>query len=981
MEPVANSSVVEGELRRALGSSRTVAGNTVLLLRAAPQWRGDATFTMEVGAGQVHVSVAACPTVLAVLDALGASRDDGGYLVVLTPCETREVGESVLARAMQPEIKPINRWDLVQDAFGARRLDPALTRNENRWIAEALLDTQPAGGWRRLTGPVLTRATALNRLAATRLGIAGADDSAVDAAALLQWTADASAVASFLQLRDAERAGLTDWLVRESIGPVADVVFAMAVTGKIPDAVPFGLVAAALYGGAGRPAVDRQPSDRRAGDAPGDALVERVRAAERYLGGRSLDASVLRAFGEAAESLVIRWTDNGHAPQAAALCERAEVILAELSDGGATGRNLAGQAQPGRGLAGHSRVLGAGLDARLAAFAEALSDALPAASAGPARPAGSAPGLARAEEALRLVREHARKRDRDGEVRAAQAAVRVARWLCTPDEPAATLDDAATGMLRSWAWADRALTAVARADTSRVPSLAQAYASLWDVARARRARLDEVFARKFAAWTESSSATDGLLLVENLLDRVARPLAQQRPPVIIVLDGMTGAIGCELAEELTGRGGWLEVGRRPDGREPALATVPSVTSISRTSLLTGALKAGGQAEERVGFAAFWSRRKSRLFHKADLAPEPGQALAASVREAVADPDMVVGVVLNTIDDNLDKDRSGGARHWTIDDVTYLRPVLDEARRAGRPVLLTADHGHVLEWVHGLDRPHGPAESQPGTAAGSAGTRPDSARYRTGTPGPGEIALRGPRVLTAGGQTGGEVIAAVDETIHYTQRKAGYHGGASPAEVVIPAITLLPSASLLPPGWYAYDAVGHAPYWWDPPASTPPPAAAQTPDGAPEDGTRQVSPISRRKRQVAVPDADTLFDVGEVGAAPSTLPAPATSSAASASLGARVTASGRMASQRQFLRRAPDDASVAALIDALARAGGRLSIAEAASAAVESPVRMSGYLAQVTRLLNVDGYRVLGTIDEGRTVELNMRLLRQQFLGE
>jgi hypothetical protein len=63
-----------------------------------------------------------------------------------------------------------------------------------------------------------------------------------------------------------------------------------------------------------------------------------------------------------------------------------------------------------------------------------------------------------------------------------------------------------------------------------------------------------------------------------------------------------------------------------------------------------------------------------------------------------------------------------------------------------------------------------------------------------------------------------------------------------------------------------------------------------------------------------------------------------------------------------------------------QAGGRLTIAEAASAAGESPVRMSGYLAHVTRLLNVDGYRVLGTTDEGRTVELNMQLLRQQFLG-
>jgi hypothetical protein len=43
--------------------------------------------------------------------------------------------------------------------------------------------------------------------------------------------------------------------------------------------------------------------------------------------------------------------------------------------------------------------------------------------------------------------------------------------------------------------------------------------------------------------------------------------------------------------------------------------------------------------------------------------------------------------------------------------------------------------------------------------------------------------------------------------------------------------------------------------------------------------------------------------------------------------------------------------------------------------------MSGYLAQVTRQLNVDGYPVLQTTDGGRTVELNVPLLRQQFLGD
>ena len=397
---IATRSVVEAEFGRALRSRHSNKRNSVLLLRAAPEWRGDREFSVTIEGDQVPVAVAPCPTVLAVLDAMGAAREDGRYLVVLTPCDSRDVGDSVLARAMQPEIKPINRWDLVADAFGARGLDPALTRSDRRWVAEALLDAQPPGGWRRLACPVLTEAAALNRLAATRLGIEDADGSAVDAAALLQWTTHPDAVASFLQLRETERDGLVQWL-DQTAAPVAGIVFAMAGPGKLIDAVPFGLVIAALYS-------DEHP-------AP-DTLTARVRAEERYLGGHSPGPAALVAFGVAAESLVARWTDNGRAPQAAEQCERAEAIL----------RDLAGSREMVLVLAGHSGVLEAGLDARLGALGDAISAAL-------ANPVGET--LAAAAKALGQVYKHGRTRDRAVEIRMAEAALRLTRWLASAEEP------------------------------------------------------------------------------------------------------------------------------------------------------------------------------------------------------------------------------------------------------------------------------------------------------------------------------------------------------------------------------------------------------------------------------------------------------------------------------------------------------------------------------------------------------------------
>ena len=170
-------------------------------------------------------------------------------------------------------------------------LDPALTKKDNRWVAEALLDAQPAGGWRRLPGPVLSRASALNRLTATRLGIEDADDSPVDAAALLQWTADRAAIETFLRLREEERTGLIAWLA-ETTGGVADVVFAMAATGKIFDAIPFGLAAAALYG----PPAHAQAARPEPVSGADEVFVARVRAEERYLGRTSPDIEALQSI-------------------------------------------------------------------------------------------------------------------------------------------------------------------------------------------------------------------------------------------------------------------------------------------------------------------------------------------------------------------------------------------------------------------------------------------------------------------------------------------------------------------------------------------------------------------------------------------------------------------------------------------------------------------------------------------------------------
>ncbi len=660
-------------------------------------------------------------------------------------------------------------------------------------------------------------------------------------------------------------------------------------------------------------------------------LQARVRAEERYFGGKPPEVHDIGRFAEAAESLVSRWSDAGHPDLADSACERAERILAGLG---------------ADGMADASNLLDAGFDARLTILAEELSRTLPAPLPIDLRPV---------EEAWRRLSDHRRVGAHAGEARGAEAAVRLARWLASPEDPPATLVGAAMSALRSWGWADRALTVVRDADPVRVPRVAAVYAALCTAAWERRGELDQAFAHRLASWTHASGLSGELLLVENVLARIARPVAERRAPLLIVLDAMTTAVASELAEQITATWPWVEAGRRSDGREPAIAAVPSITSASRTSLLSGGLRTGGQPEEQAGFAAFWRGRQARLFHKADLRGEAGQRLNPAVRDAIRDTATAIGVVLNTIDDPLDRGREGDKPHWHLEGMAYLRGLLDEAWRAGRPVILTADHGHVLDRgvpIRGADA--------------------DSARYRTGKPGDGEVAIKGSRVLAGGG----EIVAAWDERIHYTPRKAGYHGGAAPAEMVVPVLVFVPSRSLLPKGWEVLDAPGHAPPWWDSPLT-----GSGIEDAGLAAGTGSAGPRPRGKgdgrlskgpsRAPAPAPAATLFDVGE----------PAGPLAADAgSLGQRVTASEMLAAQRQFARRAPGDAQVAAFIDGLAAAGGKVPMAVAAELAGEPLFRMNGYVAQVARLLNIDGYRVIGEADGGRTVELNLELLGQQFLG-
>ena len=308
---------------------------------------------------------------------------------------------------------------------------------------------------------------------------------------------------------------------------------------------------------------------------------------------------------------------------------------------------------------------------------------------------------------------------------------------------------------------------------------------------------------------------------------------------------------------------------------------------------------------------------------------------------------LVTCVLNTIDDALDRSDPGGT-DWGTDAVKHLAPLLDRARHAGRIVVLTADHGHIVERRQGTQRAY-------------AGISSGRSRAATEPAGDGEVLVTGPRVL----RHDGRAVLAVDEHLRYGPLKAGYHGGAAPAEAVVPVAVLVPG--VVPEDVSLHLAPPQEPAWWIDPVEPAVPAgtaARRRPDAA---SRRRLPQAPARTRCRPCSTSRTPSPHRPAGAQRSPVPAAVLKSAA-------------YAAQKKIAGRVSvTDDQIRGLLDALMEASGhRLVPAQAAAALAVSPVMLRGAVLHVQRLLNVEGYPVLRIDADGGTVILDEALLREQF---
>ena len=780
----------------------------------------------------------------------------------------------------------------LRSAFKVREIDPRL--RSQRWLADLLLSDSPRSGYPPAAGDLLDLDTAWQALLE---GVLGLPKGRCGPADLLEWTLDPTGPAIFLSTTDEAQAAVVD-RVRQQGGGAASLVLGGVGAGKAAEMMPFGLACTVVFAEGFDPATLR------------DAAVR----LERVVGDVPLVASSGLVLGKAAGRVLTRLLAND--PSTARTVQiRADSMVADV-------RAMEWRAS--------SPSLDSGLDARMSKAGAALATA--AAS-------GSWDDVDAAWALVERCLAHERAGERRARLDRLMMAMRLARWLADgPGVVSRAIADSARTYAVDGSYADLARHQLRSGD--ELVEVGASYIALRDRALTRRETDSRVFAEALRDWTARGASGTDPMPVETILETVVAPLARAMPILLLVMDGLSFPVWHSIADDL-GRQGWTmlqAVAHR--GPMVGAATLPSVTEVSRTSLLSGALSRGDQTHERTRFAAHPAllrearQNRPRLFHRGDLGAGPD--LEPPLRDALADVSQrIVGVVHNAVDAQL----SGSDQlqvAWSLDVMRHLSQILRLARDVGRVVVITGDHGHVVD------------EGTTRAAPGAGGRWRESAA----AVGEGELAVAGSRVMSPDGRH--SIVAAWSERVRNGAPRNGYHGGISPQEMLVPVAVL--TAGALPAGWI--EAPPTFPAWWsgDSPAAAAQPTA-RTAERAVVAGRGQPSLLSLLESPPAAPT------VAPAPEAPPWL--------------APLFASDSYGAQRRLASRgAPRDDKTKDLLVALASRGGRVSQVGLAVSLSLPLVRVPGLVNAARRVLNLDQAQVL-RIEDGDVI-LDVGLLKFQF---
>ncbi len=885
---------------------KKLPGTKSIAIRSKAKWSGKTSYEDNGEVFQIHQ----CDSPLAMRLALRESGDER-TTVLVTDLDDHDISDDILVRLKPRKLIPLDSWQIVKALFQVRAVDPRVTRYS--WMADILMDLIPPNGYPPVATGFLDAETVWGIVLDHYLGLSG---YSLDLLAVLKWSIDTKNVERFCSAPQMIQEATSEWLVSTAGPTVAAVLDCAARSSKsngLAEALPLGLAAGVVFSKSAKGKLER--------------AIGKLES--KYFDGHAPEYSIIERWSAAATEVVRLQLNDVRVKQT--LLQRADEILREVG------------AEPFAHLSDTSPI---GFDLRLADFGKQLSLSI----------AGSKFDFETLIEARNSISQHDRHSRERRRLERVDMAMRLVRWIGESQsrDDVKSLADAACRHLSEGGYIDWARLTLRSGDPVR--ELSEAYAQLFEKVTTAREVDSLRFAELLRDWTAAKSTDETIVPVEQVLERVVALIAAAKPVLVVVIDGMSVAVFRELMADVLGHD-WVLLAEEGVGLRPALATVPSVTEVSRTSLLTGKLAQGHAQNEKVGFAEHPGLLKTCrsgfppvLFHKASLQETDDSSLAADIRKEISSAHRkIVGVVVNAVDDHLLKGEQIDTR-WSRDEIKVLPVLLHEAKMAGRTVILLSDHGHILDC----------------NAKGQQYEGGERWRFDEKNVTEGELRITGERVVIPETH---KLIAPWTERIRYGIKKNGYHGGVSPQEMVIP-IAVLNSSNSFPSGWS--DAPVDTPLWWD--IATGPANAA---------------PATVLKLKPAEPKpipAGMLFNVDElVQQAENDTPVVAIPDAITKAAKAQAEWISRLLhshvydeQKRLGGRSVPADSVITRLLQAIDERGGKITSAALARAIQMPPLRLRGLLAIAQRVLNVDGYEVLSRDDVSDTIQLDRALLLKQF---
>ncbi|MCP5560213.1 MAG: BREX-2 system phosphatase PglZ [Verrucomicrobiaceae bacterium] len=882
--------------------AKTRAGRP-LAFRSYDTWSGDETLAFE----DKHLTVKECRSDLETREAMGLGAPD--ELVLLVRASDGLLAEDTLSRCAKGRLLDLNPRDTLLNLAGAQAIDPRLLLHRDvidllvqRWRADV-----------RLTSSA--NVIECGRAFAFLLGRPELATEPPDLLGLLLWSLD-DGLAAVLQAPPAVQSAFFDWL-RETNG-TALVLIEQALKDNAARLVSLGLVLGAVFPAEGMPS-----------EAARNATIR----LERYLGDVKVIPSAAQAWHRASKAVL------GHVDSRLQheLLRDVDAWLDELK---------------ASELASESEFSPNGFNLRLDALAAALQTA---------RRGDSAKSWDALLDAEKWVKSHWMASVEGARLEVIRMALRLTKWL--RQLPAAENDEGlgslASAFLADGAFVDWARQKLRRGDGRE--TLNKAYTALLSKVDERREETNALFGSSLQRWIAKDSKDDGIIPIENVIEEVIVPLAKNTKVLLLVMDGMSGAVFAELMTDLESRGWHSMRTTKNNIPRPVIAALPCITAVSRAALFRGRLDAKDTTTEVVNFRehpslhrSIQSKSKPQLFLKPSLADAGGAGLSSEVRDAIAEPDSrVVGVVINAVDDQLST-LGQLAIDWKVNQITWLKDLLDAAVVGQRAVVLISDHGHVP--AKETDR-----SLQLKNAAGD--------RHRIGPPEAkeGELLVSGPRLQAATGTN--DWIFSQSERLRYGGKKSGYHGGVADQEVVVPLAVLSASSEDIGD----FEATDFkAPEWW----------AIDLPASSPGIAGQPAATSKTRKKKAAVGEAPPLELWAATGAEDtevvlSTPPLTGVKGETPAWVPALLK-SDVMKQQKSLANRVQiAEDMISSSLALLESRAGVVPVAVLARELNLPQFRVGGFVAQLQRILNVEGYLVLET-DTSQTLRLNRELLFKQF---